>query len=123
MSDTPFSRSLDRQQKALDKLLEGVDSVYAQNDIRAHNETAWEIGAFSDETFAKHPLDRDDPLSEETRQGLLVRARRDALAAKLNAATLGDELSRISAKVDHLSVVGTITAGAVIAIAIKQWFG
>lgn len=125
--ESPLGRSFDRKRKALDDLLrfireEGEDTPYERNNVISENETAWELGVFSDEAMARPLLERDAPLSEQVRDGMLVRARRDAMSAKLNALESGKALIRIEEKLNSLRSYVVVIAAALMAIAIKLFF-
>ncbi len=85
----------DRKQKAFDRLKEfvageGDARKSTHNSIVADNETAWELGNFSEE---KKPPETHD-------RGMLIRARRDAFTARLNSADALDVLEKLRPEQD-----------------------
>lgn len=84
-----FGKSLDRKRRALEALLADADlsEPGVKNDLIASNETAWELGVFDG--------DEKPEMDDSRRDGFIVRARRDAYAAKLHASDTLLGLSRI----------------------------
>ncbi|QRY69168.1 hypothetical protein JVX98_13180 [Ensifer sp. PDNC004] len=108
MSDV--SEEFERQKAALERVRASVEdhSLSTDNDLVASNTVAWELGAFRD----KRP-----PIDDEIRDGLLVRARSDALASKLNSAHALDRIEEISSSIKrvHADLAATKTLLTILA--------
>lgn len=114
-----FFESRKRKHDALERSFadlreDGNLTPYTKNAAIADNEIAWEIGAFED---------AGDDISDDTRDGLIIRTRRDSLAAALHSASLGEQVTRMEAALTDMRRVVLFIAVVVAAIAVKVLFG
>jgi len=70
-------------------------SLSGENSRVAENQTEWEIGGFHEAAEKKNP--------DNYRDGLIVRARKNALEAARNSGQSLDRLVEIEAKLDRIS--------------------
>jgi hypothetical protein len=112
-----FDRKDQALKNSLNDLVEGLeDTESARNNIRASNEVAWELGAF------ESGRDIHAPISKETLDGLIVRARSDALESKMNSAATLDRILQIEKKLNRIELLAAFGAGAVIALLLGSYF-
>ena len=90
------------------------DTKSQRNALVADNDIAWEIGDFDD---------GDKPFSQDLRDGLLVRSRRDSLTAALNSADALDAIARLEIKIQQLQSLVIFSAVVICVLAAKSFFG
>ncbi|RUV19949.1 hypothetical protein [Mesorhizobium sp. M7A.F.Ca.MR.245.00.0.0] len=95
MSDE-FETSLSRKRAALDRLIAqtGAEDSAQLIALRADNEVGWELGHFD--------LPPKTDVSQQMRDGLLIRARSDAFAAHQLAAMALNSANTANAKFDKI---------------------
>lgn len=103
-----IERKNEVRKRRLDELREeGNLTPAAVNSVIADTETVWELDHFDPENFG--------PFDEEKRDGFIIRARRDALEAKLNSVAALEGIQRIETLIRRLSVFTGII-GAIVAV-------
>jgi hypothetical protein len=114
---------------------EGDNSPQSRNEMMAHNEVLWELGAFAEEAErsgkADHPVKHGESemWTEERQRGFLIRARKDSLIAQMNSrdalAILVRQETQISAMAKKQRLMETllgVSVGVIVAMAIKQFW-
>ncbi|MFZ1773891.1 MAG: hypothetical protein WAT78_08025 [Rhizobiaceae bacterium] len=102
------NRALQLRLKALEESLE--DTASARNDAHCQVETSWEAGIFkADGPFSRRP-------TAEELEGFIIRARSDAMAAKLNSAQTLDEIEHFKKQLRRMEQLLGIGFGATIGL-------
>ena len=119
----PIERAGKRHQAYMGKLLQDTVSELEKNAVLADADTAEELGIFDDKPEGwqnLHGAQRfefaGEEFDEQRQKGFLVRARRDALTAKLNSITIFKRVERLASE---LRVAAFIVVGLLIYIAIN----
>ena len=93
----------------------GDDTSYNRNALVAENEVAWEIGVFSHNGQISGGR---KPISDEDREGLIIRSRMDGIVSKLNSVDAAKSIDRIEHRLQEIQRAIIFIAAAVVVIAI-----
>lgn len=112
-----FFETMERKKQALDRMLAAMEesgsvSLSGRHAAIGDNEAAWELGAFDG-------ADKDPPFDDQRRDGFIIRARRDALVAKMNSGAAVDAIERIEAKLQRIELLAGLAAAFAFGVLIK----